>query len=113
MLQNSERLREEHEKRVSRLRKQELKGVDYVKVEKNKREIERLESKMMVASQAMEATSSEITRLRESELFPQLLDLLNGSALSLSLSLSLCNYLLTWKLPIAATWYNCIGQRGR
>lgn len=69
----------EHEKRVKLLRKQEAKGADYVKVEKNRREIERLESKMLVASQAMETTSSEIIRLRESELFPQLLELAKGS----------------------------------
>lgn len=84
VLQSTERLRDEHVKRVNLLRKQELKGVDYLKVEKNKREIESLESKMMVAAQSMEATTSEITRLRESELFPQLLLLVNGSVRSLS-----------------------------
>lgn len=84
VLQSTERLRGEHVKRVNLLRKQELKGVDYLKVEKNKREIESLESKMMVAAQSMEATTSEITRLRESELFPQLLLLVNGSVRSLS-----------------------------
>lgn len=77
-VKSCERMREEHEKRVNLLRKQELKGVDYLKVEKNKRDIESLESKMMVAAQAMEATTSEIKRLRESELFPQLLHLVNG-----------------------------------
>lgn len=79
-------IREEHERRVALLRKQEAKGVDYVKVEKNKMEIERLESKLMVASQAIESTTSEVIKLRESELFPQLLELVTRS-LSLSLSL--------------------------
>lgn len=41
-------------------------------------EIERLESKMLVATQAIETTTAEIIRLRESELFPQLLDLVTG-----------------------------------
>ncbi|RRT45545.1 hypothetical protein B296_00055064, partial [Ensete ventricosum] len=76
--QNAEMIREEHEKRVALLRKQEVRGVDYIKMEKNKMEIERLESKMMVASQAVETTTSEIIKLRESELFPQLLELLTG-----------------------------------
>ncbi|OAY77679.1 hypothetical protein ACMD2_06499, partial [Ananas comosus] len=77
-VKNYERNKEEHEKRVDLLRKQEIKGVDYVKVEKNRMEIERLESKMLVATQAIETTTAEIIRLRESELFPQLLDLVTG-----------------------------------
>lgn len=76
--QNAEMIKEEHEKRVALLRKQEAKGVDYMKVEKNKMEIESLESKMMVASQAIETTSSAIIELREVELFPQLLQLVTG-----------------------------------
>lgn len=64
---------------MSQLRKQEIKGGDYMKIEKNKKEIEKLESRMMVASQAMETTSSEIIRLREFELYPQLLELVKGS----------------------------------
>ncbi|KAJ8499143.1 hypothetical protein OPV22_009695 [Ensete ventricosum] len=77
-VKNAEMIREEHEKRMSLLRKQEAKGADYVKVEKNKMEIERLESKMMVATQAIETTTSAIIKLRESELFPQLLELVTG-----------------------------------
>ncbi|RWW08402.1 hypothetical protein GW17_00028167 [Ensete ventricosum] len=46
-VKNAEMIREEHEKRVALLRKQEVRGVDYIKMEKNKMEIERLESKMM------------------------------------------------------------------
>ncbi|KAG1359430.1 putative Nitrate regulatory gene2 protein [Cocos nucifera] len=77
-VKNSQRLKEEHERRVDLLRKQEAKGVDYVKVEKNRKEIDRLESKMLVSSQAIQTTTSEIVRLRESELFPQLLELVIG-----------------------------------
>ncbi|KAG6474159.1 protein ALTERED PHOSPHATE STARVATION RESPONSE 1-like [Zingiber officinale] len=77
-VKNAETIKEEHEKRVALLRKQEAKGVDYMKVEKNKMEIESLESKMMVASQAIETTSSAIIKLREVELFPQLLELVTG-----------------------------------
>ncbi|KAL0907912.1 hypothetical protein M5K25_022366 [Dendrobium thyrsiflorum] len=77
-VKNCERTRQEKEKRQSLLRRQEANGVDYFKVLKNKREIERLESKLMVYCQAIETTSTEIVRLREAELFPQLLDLVNG-----------------------------------
>ncbi|KAJ1693076.1 hypothetical protein LUZ63_009774 [Rhynchospora breviuscula] len=73
-----EKVKEEHEKKVEALRKQEVKGGDYLKIEKNKLEIERLESKMLVGAQAIETTTSEIISLREAELFPQLLDLLTG-----------------------------------
>ena len=50
----------------------------YKKTEKTKKEIERLESQIMVASQAIETTTTEIIKLRELELYPQLLDLVKG-----------------------------------
>ncbi|XWS29182.1 hypothetical protein CRYUN_Cryun24cG0006600 [Craigia yunnanensis] len=77
-VKNAEAIKIEHEKRVARLRKLEVKRADYMKTEKTKKEVEKLESQMMVASQAIETTSTEIIKLRESELYPQLLDLVNG-----------------------------------
>ncbi|XWS45567.1 hypothetical protein CRYUN_Cryun15aG0147700 [Craigia yunnanensis] len=77
-VKNVEAIKIEHEKRVAHLRKLEVKRADYVKTEKTKKEVERLESQMMVASQAIETTSTEIIKLRESELYPQLLDLVKG-----------------------------------
>ncbi|KAK6922576.1 protein of unknown function DUF632 [Dillenia turbinata] len=68
----------EHEKMVARLRKLELKWADYVKTEKIKKEVEKLESGMIVASQAIETTSTEIIKLRETELYPQLVELVKG-----------------------------------
>jgi hypothetical protein len=64
---------------VGLVRKQEVRGVDYLKMEKNRMEMESLESKMLVATQSIDTTTSEIIRLRESELFPQLLELVAGS----------------------------------
>ncbi|OVA19602.1 protein of unknown function DUF632 [Macleaya cordata] len=78
-VKDAESTRIEHEKKVAQLRKLEVKGGDYMKIEKTKKEIEKLESRMMVASQAMESTSSEIISLREFELYPQLLELVKGS----------------------------------
>ncbi|KAK8703030.1 hypothetical protein V6N13_021361 [Hibiscus sabdariffa] len=77
-VKNAETIKMEHEKRVAQLRKLELKRAEYVKTEKTKKEIEKLESQMMVASQAIETISTEIIKLRESELYPQLLDLVKG-----------------------------------
>jgi hypothetical protein len=63
---------------VEQLRKLELNRADYVRTEKTKKEVEKLESQMMVASQAIETTSAEIIKLRETELHPQLIGLVKG-----------------------------------
>ncbi|KAF5768997.1 putative nitrate regulatory gene2 protein [Helianthus annuus] len=77
-VKNVDSLKIEHAKRAEQLRKMELKGVDYMKTEKAKKEVEKLESKMMVSSQAIESASNEIVKLREEELYPQLVDLVKG-----------------------------------
>ncbi|XP_044343496.1 protein ALTERED PHOSPHATE STARVATION RESPONSE 1 isoform X2 [Triticum aestivum] len=77
-IKNYEGLKQEHDKKVGLLTKQEVRGVDYLKMEKNMMEMESLESKMLVATQSIDTTTSEIIRLRESELFPQLLELVAG-----------------------------------
>ncbi|KAK4490485.1 hypothetical protein RD792_001162 [Penstemon davidsonii] len=77
-VKNAEYLKIEHEKKTATLRKLEVKSADYFKSEKAKKEVEKLESQMMVAVQAIETTSVEIIKLRESELYPQLLDLVKG-----------------------------------
>ncbi|KAL1820593.1 hypothetical protein ACET3Z_015462 [Daucus carota] len=77
-VKNAETLKMEHEKRVKQLRRLEMKRADYIKTEKSKKEVEKLESRMMVASQGIETTSAEIIKLRESELYPQLVELVKG-----------------------------------
>ncbi|KAE8707137.1 putative L-ascorbate peroxidase 3-like [Hibiscus syriacus] len=77
-VKNVEAIKIEHEKKVAHLRKLEVKRANYMKTEKTKKEVEKLESQMMVASQAIETTSAEIIKLRESELYPQLLELVKG-----------------------------------
>ncbi|XP_071913629.1 protein ALTERED PHOSPHATE STARVATION RESPONSE 1-like [Coffea arabica] len=77
-VKNAESLKLEHERKAAQLRKLEVKRADYVKTERAKKEVEKLESRMMVASQAIETTSAEIIKLRESELYPQLVDLVKG-----------------------------------
>ncbi|KAI4327758.1 hypothetical protein L6164_020183 [Bauhinia variegata] len=77
-VKNAESIKIEHEKKVALLRKLEMKRADYVRTEKMKKEVEKLESQMMVASQAIESTSDEVIKLREKELYPQLLELIKG-----------------------------------
>ncbi|KAI3704511.1 hypothetical protein L1987_74733 [Smallanthus sonchifolius] len=77
-VKNMESSKIEHAKRVEQLRKMELKRVDYMKTEKAKKEVEKLDSRMMVSSQAIESTSDEIVKLREEELYPQLVELVKG-----------------------------------
>ena len=62
----------EHEKKIEQLRKMEIKRGDFMKTEKMKKEIEKLESRMTVSTQAIESTSQEIIKLREAEIYPQL-----------------------------------------
>nr|XP_043631290.1 protein ALTERED PHOSPHATE STARVATION RESPONSE 1-like isoform X2 [Erigeron canadensis] len=78
-VKNMEGLKMEHAKRAEQLRKMEIKRSDYMKTEKVKKEVEKLESRMMVSSQAIESTSDEIVKLREEELYPQLVELVKGS----------------------------------
>lgn len=68
----------EHSKRAEQLRKMEIRRADYIKTEKTKKVVEKLESQMMVSSQAIESTSDEIVKLREEELYPQLVELVKG-----------------------------------
>ncbi|KAL6220719.1 hypothetical protein ACLB2K_008475 [Fragaria x ananassa] len=78
-VKEAETIKIEHEKRVSTLKKLEMKrAADYVKTEKTKKEVEKLESQMMVSSQAIETTSAEIIKIRDTELYPQLLELVKG-----------------------------------
>ncbi|KAI7745274.1 hypothetical protein M8C21_017336 [Ambrosia artemisiifolia] len=77
-VKNAESLKIEHEKKTEQLRKMELKRGDYLKIEKAKKEVEKLESRITVSAQAIESTSQEIIKLRESELYPQLVELVKG-----------------------------------
>ncbi|XP_021727600.1 uncharacterized protein LOC110694734 [Chenopodium quinoa] len=77
-VKNAEKIKMEHEKRVEQLRRLEVKRADYFKTEKTKKEVEKLESQIEVATQAIQTTSNEIIKLRETELYPQLLDIVKG-----------------------------------
>lgn len=78
LFQNWETSKKEHEKKLSQLRRMEARRADYLKTEKTRKVVEKLESQMLVSSQAIETISAEIIKVRETVLYPQLLDLVKG-----------------------------------
>lgn len=75
----------EHERKLSTLQNQEYKGEDEVKIDKTRAALTRLQSLIIVTSQAVSATSSAIIGLRDSDLLPQLVELCHGYALYLKI----------------------------
>ncbi|XP_010413572.1 PREDICTED: uncharacterized protein LOC104699875 [Camelina sativa] len=68
----------EHEKKLAQLQSQEYKGDDEAKLDKTKASIMRLQSLIIVTSQAVTTTSTAIIRLRDTDLVPQLVELCHG-----------------------------------
>ncbi|XP_039008288.1 LOW QUALITY PROTEIN: nitrate regulatory gene2 protein-like [Hibiscus syriacus] len=68
----------EHEKKLSALQSQEYKGEDETKIDKTNASITRLQSLIIVTSQAVSTTSTAIIGLRDSDLVPQLVELCHG-----------------------------------
>lgn len=77
-LQAREGLKIEHEKKLSKLQSQEYKGENETKLDKTKGAITRLQSLIIVTSQAVSTTSTAIIRLRDTDLVPQLVELCHG-----------------------------------
>lgn len=69
----------EHEKKLSSLQSQEYRGKDDAKIDKTKASINKLQSLIIVTSQAVSTTSSAITQVRDDELAPQLVDICFGT----------------------------------
>ncbi|KDP28858.1 hypothetical protein JCGZ_14629 [Jatropha curcas] len=67
-----------HEKKLATLQSQEYKGEDEVKLDKTKASIQRLQSLIIVTSQAVSTTSTAIIGLRDTDLVPQLIELCHG-----------------------------------
>uniref|UniRef100_A0A9I9DPX6 DUF632 domain-containing protein n=1 Tax=Cucumis melo TaxID=3656 RepID=A0A9I9DPX6_CUCME len=60
------------------IKSQEYKGEDESKLDKTKAAITRLQSLIIVTSQAVNTTSTAIVGLRNSDLIPQLVELCHG-----------------------------------
>ncbi|RWW05578.1 hypothetical protein GW17_00031139 [Ensete ventricosum] len=65
----------EHEKKLSTLQSQEYRRKDDMKLDKTKASIQKLHSLIIVTSQAVTTTSSAITKVRDDELAPQLVEM--------------------------------------
>ncbi|XP_047328249.1 protein ALTERED PHOSPHATE STARVATION RESPONSE 1-like [Impatiens glandulifera] len=78
-VKNSETLKGELEKKTAQLKKLEINRAEHVKTKKIRNEVEKLESILMVSSQSIETISSEIIKLRETNLYPQLVELVKRS----------------------------------
>ena len=75
MAQARESVKIEHEKKLSTLQSLEYRGRDSAKLDKTKASINKLQSLIIVTSQAATTTSSAIVRVRDNELAPQLVQL--------------------------------------
>ena len=68
----------EHEKKLKILQNQEFKGGEETKLDKTKTSIKKLQSLIIVTSQAVNIASSAIDGLRDSYLVPLLVELCHG-----------------------------------
>ncbi|XP_072989311.1 protein ROLLING AND ERECT LEAF 2 [Typha latifolia] len=68
----------EHEKKLSTLQSQEYRGKNDAKLDKTKASIKKLQSLIIVTSQAVSTTSSAIIKVRDNELAQQLVELCYG-----------------------------------
>ncbi|KAI8571477.1 hypothetical protein RHMOL_Rhmol01G0123000 [Rhododendron molle] len=75
-----ERVRIAYEKKCSQLRNLDVKGVDPSSVDKTRASIRDLHTQIKVSIHSVEAVSKRIETLRDEELHPQLLELLQGLA---------------------------------
>eukprot|EP00250_Pteridium_aquilinum_P007951 c17550_g1_i1 orf=131-2272(-) len=73
-----EALRSEHQKKCTLLRQQEAKGEDANVVDKTRAAIKRLHSLILVSSQGVDSTTAAVKKMRDEELYPQLVDLSQG-----------------------------------
>lgn len=70
----------DYQKKVSLLQKQKKRGVKLETLEKTKAAVSHLHTRYIVDMQSMDSTVSEINRLRDRQLFPKLVDLVDGMA---------------------------------
>lgn len=79
--QAGERVRRAYEKKCNQLRNQDVKGDDPISVDKTRASIRDLDTQIKVSIHSVEAISKRIETLRDEELEPQLLELVQGYVL--------------------------------
>jgi hypothetical protein len=77
-LQAGELMKIEYQKKIASLNKQKKRGRNSEALEKTKAAVKYLHTRYMVDFQAMDSTSSEIQRLRDEQLYPNLVELVEG-----------------------------------
>uniref|UniRef100_A0A0D9V1A6 DUF632 domain-containing protein n=1 Tax=Leersia perrieri TaxID=77586 RepID=A0A0D9V1A6_9ORYZ len=70
----------DYQKKVALLHKQKKRGVKLETLEKTKAAVSHLHTRYIVDMQSMDSTVSEINRLRDKQLYPKLVDLVDGMA---------------------------------
>uniref|UniRef100_I1NND5 DUF632 domain-containing protein n=1 Tax=Oryza glaberrima TaxID=4538 RepID=I1NND5_ORYGL len=70
----------DYQKKVALLHKQKKRGVKLETLEKTKAAVSHLHTRHIVDMQSMDSTVSEINRLRDKQLYPKLVDLVDGMA---------------------------------
>ncbi|XP_015688250.1 protein ALTERED PHOSPHATE STARVATION RESPONSE 1-like [Oryza brachyantha] len=75
-----EHMKIDYQKKVALLQKQKKRGVKLETLEKTKAAVSHLHTRYIVDMQSMDSTVSEINRLRDKQLYPKLVDLVDGMA---------------------------------
>ncbi|XP_022954122.1 nitrate regulatory gene2 protein-like [Cucurbita moschata] len=70
----------EYQKKVAALNKLKKKGSNFEAIEKAKATVSHLHTRYIVDMQSMDSTVSEINRIRDEQLYPKLVQLVNGMA---------------------------------
>ena len=68
----------DYQKKVALLQKQKKRGVKLETLEKTKAAVSHLHTRYIVDMQSMDSTVSEINQLRDRQLFPKLVELVDG-----------------------------------
>ena len=76
--QGGEKIRVAYEKKCRQLRKQDINGEEPLVADRTRLAARDLQTHLKVSINSVEAISSRIDRLRDEELFPQLLELIQG-----------------------------------
>lgn len=68
----------EYQRKVSLLNKQKKRGVSTESLEKTKAAVSHLHTRYIVDMQSMDSTVSEINHIRDEQLYPKLVSLVDG-----------------------------------
>lgn len=76
--QQAEALKGDLERKLAILRNQDQKNEDHNAIDKTRSTVKALQTRMVVAIQAVDHGYQQVQKLRDEELYPQLVDLLDG-----------------------------------